>query len=487
MSALRALPEEARGWQDARRSVQCQSCRAVMVFEAARVGQNCEFCGSPALVDYTEIKAPIRPQCVLPFRVDANRVRDEIRRWWRSKWFAPGTLARRALVDTVHSLYIPYWTFDAQVHCPWDAEAGHYYYVPVTHIVKGRPTVRMERRIRWVPASGAVDTFFDDEAVPGTQGLRPDLLRRIEPFPTREVVPYDTAFLSGHIVEHYRVVLLEASQRAQEQMHARLEQLCAQQVPGDTHRNLRIQPDYSHRTFKHVLVPVWVLSYNHGARAFQVLVNGYTGTIAGEYPKSVWKIVLLVVAAVLAALIVASLSDNVIAAHESTEAIRGRFAAPTWLWDGHIATIRPAIHRKGVAIMNTRIARLVVLGASLMAAVVVATVGLQAHHAVAGVYDLNKEIVLEGRLKKLNFVNPHANIELSVPDKKIKGKVVDWVLTTASVQTLTRQGVTKDAMRPGEPLKVTVLPARNGNPAGFIRNLQLGDKNILLFFGDGTD
>jgi hypothetical protein len=113
--------------------------------------------------------------------------------------------------------------------------------------------------------------------------------------------------------------------------------------------------------------------------------------------------------------------------------------------------------------------------------------GLQAHHAVAGVYDLNKEIVLEGRLKKLNFVNPHASIELSVPDKKVKGKVVDWVLTTASVQTLTREGINKTSMKPGEVLKVTVLPARNGNPSGFIRNLQLGDRNILLFFGDGTD
>ena len=136
--------------------------------------------------------------------------------------------------------------------------------------------------------------------------------------------------------------------------------------------------------------------------------------------------------------------------------------------------------------MSSRTARLL-LGGLLTASVMLAGGVIQAHHAVAGVYDLNKEIVLEGRLKKLNFVNPHANIELSVPDKKIKGKVVDWVLTTASVQTLTRQGVTKDAMRPGEPLKVTILPARNGNPAGFIRNLQLGDKNILLFFGDGTD
>ena len=306
VSTLRALPEEARGWQDDRRSVQCQSCRAVMVFEAARVGQNCEFCGSPALVDYTEIKAPIRPQGVLPFRIDAGRVRDAIRGWWRSKWFAPGALARIALVDTVRSIYIPYWTFDAAVHCPWDAEAGYHYYVPVAT----KQGTRMERRTRWESASGVVDTFFDDEPVPGTQGLPVDLLRQVEPFPTGEVVSYDTAFLSGHVVEHYKVVLIEAAQRAQDQMHARLEQMCGQQVPGDTYRNLQIHPDYSQRTFKHVLVPVWVLSYTYGARAFQVIVNGYTGTIAGRYPKSVWKILLLVVAAVLAALLVASLSNN---------------------------------------------------------------------------------------------------------------------------------------------------------------------------------
>ena len=306
VSALRALPKEARGWQDARRSVQCQSCRAVMVFEAGRVGQNCEFCGSPALVDYTEIKAPIRPQGVLPFRVDASRVRDEIRRWWRSKWFAPNTLARKALVDTVRSLYIPYWTFDARVHCPWQAEAGYHYYVPVA-TKKG---VRMQQRTRWEPASGAVDTFFDDEPVPGTQGLPLKLLRRIEPFPTAETVPYDRAFLSGHVVEHYKVVLIEAAQQAQDQMHAKLEQLCAQQVPGDTHRNLQVHPDYKERTFKHVLVPVWVTSYNHGSRAFQVLVNGYTGTVAGEYPKSVWKIVLLIAVAVLAAVILLLMNES---------------------------------------------------------------------------------------------------------------------------------------------------------------------------------
>lgn len=307
VAALRDLPNDERGWQTARRSVKCQSCYAVMVYDPSRVGQNCEFCGSPALVSYDEIKSPIRPQGVLPFRVDRNRIRDDIRRWWRSKWFAPGRLARTAMVDTVRGLYIPYWTFDAAVHCPWEAEAGHYYYVDVEGTDnRGQRIVRRERRTRWEYASGAIDHFFDDDPVPGTQGLPMDILRQVEPFPTRDVVPYDTAFLSGHVVEHYKVVLIEAAEQSRQQMDAALEQLCAQQVPGDTYRNLRIHPDYSARTFKHVLVPIWLLTYNYGARAFQVVANGYTGKIAGRYPYSVWKILLVALLVLIAVAFVVS-------------------------------------------------------------------------------------------------------------------------------------------------------------------------------------
>jgi len=134
--------------------------------------------------------------------------------------------------------------------------------------------------------------------------------------------------------------------------------------------------------------------------------------------------------------------------------------------------------------MSTRSARLLVLCGFLVVSVALTGGVLQAHHAVAGVYDLNKEVVLEGRLKKLRFTNPHASIELTVQNQD--GTETDWVLTTASLGVLTRRGVNKTSMKPGELLKVTVLPARNGNPAGFIRNLQLGDRSIDLFSGEGN-
>jgi hypothetical protein len=103
---------------------------------------------------------------------------------------------------------------------------------------------------------------------------------------------------------------------------------------------------------------------------------------------------------------------------------------------------------------------------------------LQAHHAVAGVYDLNTEIVLEGRLQKMNYRNPHANLILEVANED--GSTTEWTLTTASTQVLGRAGVNRDSIKPGEFLKITALPARNGNPSGFIRRLELSDRAIDL-------
>lgn len=298
VKTLRELPEELRGWRTEKRTVRCRSCQATSVFDPDRVGQRCDFCGSPELVDYDEIKAPIRPQSLLPFKVDHTRVRESLRRWYGSKWFAPNKLKKSALVDTVHGVYLPYWTFDSQVHCAWWADSGTYYYENQNYRDKdGKSRTRKVRKVRWRPASGEIDHFFDDEPIPGSQGVDSALLRQAEPFPTNDLVPYDTAYLSGFVVEHYKVVLFDAAQSAEQAMAGKLRVLCGQQVPGDTYRNLRIKATHRDQTFKHILVPVWLLTYDYHGKAFQMVVNGYTGKIAGRYPKSPWKILFAVLLA----------------------------------------------------------------------------------------------------------------------------------------------------------------------------------------------
>jgi hypothetical protein len=312
VAALRGLPDSARGWQADKTAVKCQSCQAISVFDATRVGQRCDFCGSTALVPYEEVKDAFRPESLLPMKIAEAHVRDAIRQWYGSRWFAPNRLKHAALTDTVKGLYIPYWTFDAQVHAEWTAESGYYYYETETYTdANGRTQTRQVQKIRWQPSAGSLNHFFDDELVPASRGVQPDMLRKIEPFPsTTELVPYNAGFLSGWVVERYQIDLVNAAKTARDRMDKQIYALCAAQVPGDTHRNLDVEDDYSGQTFKHILVPIWLLTYNYGTNNYQVVINGYTGTIAGRYPKSWVKILFAVLAGLAAAGIIA-----LIAAH----------------------------------------------------------------------------------------------------------------------------------------------------------------------------
>ncbi|HTD91111.1 MAG TPA: zinc ribbon domain-containing protein [Burkholderiales bacterium] len=310
-SALRSIPDNKRGWGTQKQSVKCQSCQAISVFDATRQSQSCEFCGSTALVPYDEVKDSFSPESLLPMKIAGSKARDLIKTWYGSRWFAPNKLKKAALTDTVKGIYIPYWTFDAQVSADWEAEAGYHYYETETYTDgQGNRQTRQIQHTRWEYASGHLDHFFDDELVPASLGIQANHLRAVEPFPTTELVPYDPAYLSGWVVERYQIDLVAAAQRSREQMEQQVQSMCASAVPGDTYRNLQVRAGYGGQTFKHILAPLWMLQYRYGMKNFQVVMNGYTGKISGDYPKSWIKIALATLAAIIILLIVFSVSGN---------------------------------------------------------------------------------------------------------------------------------------------------------------------------------
>jgi hypothetical protein len=271
------------------------------VFDAQRTAQRCDFCGSPAIVAHTGGGEAITPQSILPFKISNGQIRDRIRQWYGSRWFAPNKLKTAALTDTLHGIYLPYWTFDAHASAQWQAQAGYYYYTTETYRDNnGNMQTRQVQHTRWEPAAGQLQHFFDDALVPGTAGVHRALLRQIEPFPTTtDLQPYSPEFVRGWTVERYQINLGQAAKINEEDMDHTLRSLCIRQIPGDTWRNLSMQRQYQGRSFKHVLVPVWLVSYTYGTKTFQIVANGYTGAIAGERPYSWVKISLAVLAALL--------------------------------------------------------------------------------------------------------------------------------------------------------------------------------------------
>lgn len=105
---------------------------------------------------------------------------------------------------------------------------------------------------------------------------------------------------------------------------------------------------------------------------------------------------------------------------------------------------------------------------------------LQAHHSTAGVYDPGKEVTVKGALAKLQFVNPHGSIVVTV--KNADGTMTDWTFTTGSATALASQGITKvgpNALKIGEEVTVVGTPARDGSPLGGLKSLTRADGTVL--------
>lgn len=301
VAALQAIPPSARGWQGEKRAVKCQHCQAISVFSGAHQAKSCDFCGSSSLVPFEETGDIIRPESLLPFAVDAPRARERVKKWYGSNFWSPNNLSSKALTDTLHGVYLPYWTFDADVSADYTAEGGERY-----------KNSKGETEIRWFPVSGHVRNAFDDTLVCGSKGVQPHLVQAVEPFPTTSdaLKPYDPGYLSGWTVERYQLDLVAAAERGRGRMVDAIRQLCASDIRADTHRNLRVAPTFERQTFKHVLLPIWLVGYRYGSKDYQVVVNGATGQVAGEYPKSWVKIALAVIAALIVLFIVMSLEGR---------------------------------------------------------------------------------------------------------------------------------------------------------------------------------
>jgi len=105
---------------------------------------------------------------------------------------------------------------------------------------------------------------------------------------------------------------------------------------------------------------------------------------------------------------------------------------------------------------------------------------LQAHHSLAGVYDMKAEKELSGTVEKVQFSNPHGSLTVAV--KNPDGTTTDWVLTLGSATALAQRGIGKtgpNALHTGDNISIKFIPAKDGSPLGFLKAVTLPDGRVI--------
>ena len=126
---------------------------------------------------------------------------------------------------------------------------------------------------------------------------------------------------------------------------------------------------------------------------------------------------------------------------------------------------------------------------ALLGLLMTASVTLQAHHSLAGVYDMKNPKEMSGTVASIKFTNPHGSLSIAV--KNADGTSTEWVMTLGSATALAQRGIGKtgeNALHTGDNIKVKFLPAKDGSPLGFLKTVIMPDGRVIqISAGNAND
>jgi len=82
-----------------------------------------------------------------------------------------------------------------------------------------------------------------------------------------------------------------------------------------------------------------------------------------------------------------------------------------------------------------------------------------AHHSFAATYLVDKDQKIEGKLVEFMYRNPHSFVKVEAPDEK--GEMVTWAVEWGGGAQLSRDGVSRDTLKPGDHVVITGNPGRD--------------------------
>lgn len=306
--------------------VKCSNCSAEQTLPANLYASACTFCGTP-ITSKSYAQRSIKPKSLVPFKVTKLQAQDKWRAWIKGMWMAPSALKQFAQSDGgIKGMYIPYWTFDANTYSNYSGARGDNYSESYqTTNSNGERVTQTRTQTRWTNVSGTVSFFHDDVLVPASgtynaggksanaaqsaqarqalaqipggfgSAIMGAFSNELRTWNTKELVPYQEEYITGFQAEAYQVGLKEGFAQGRQIIDAKVRALVEQDIGGDHQRIASLNTDYTHLTFKHILLPVWMSAYIFKGKTYRFMVNGQTGEVQGESPKSGWKIFFLVV------------------------------------------------------------------------------------------------------------------------------------------------------------------------------------------------
>lgn len=262
------------------RAYGCPSCGAQLICDDTTAATSCPYCGNPTVVP-GQFAGMLRPDYVLPFRLDKQAAKTALKRYYKSKRFLPKSFSADNHIEEIKGIYVPFWLFDGVCHADFIFKGTKSH----SHTKRNeRVTITEHYKI----VRGGHVTF-EKVPVDGSTKMPDAHMDAIEPYDYTELVPFSSAYLPGFLADKYDVEADICCQRANERVRASAKDAMTATVTGyagltSESENISIKKG----AVKYALMPVWMLNTKWNGKDFLFAMNGQTGKLIGDLPVD-WR------------------------------------------------------------------------------------------------------------------------------------------------------------------------------------------------------
>ncbi len=282
-------------WGTDTKTVICKSCGAQTVYSAKDIANACPYCGSNQVMESGSANV-MAPGGVVPFNISAQDASLRFKHWIGKKFFCPKLAKESAKPKAFKGLYIPYWTFDTQTSSGYMGQYGR------VRRIQGRDGKTITKT-DWYNTFGQYRQDFDDVLVCGTSGQNELLLTGVEPYDTKRAVEYKPEYLAGFVAESYTVKVKDAWEKAKGKISNIIRNGISNKIEREHNTSLsrvwKVDTSYAGITYKYLLLPVWISSFQYKGKIYQFIINGQTGKVSGKTPFSFVKLGVIAVAVII--------------------------------------------------------------------------------------------------------------------------------------------------------------------------------------------
>ena len=254
----------------------CPSCSAEIICDYTTAATACPYCGNPTVVP-GQFTGGLKPDYVIPFRLDRNAAIDALKNYYKKKRLLPKSFADENHLAEVKGVYVPFWLYDGVTDASMRFRA-----TKVSRHRRGNWEITDTDHYR-VTRDGSV--AFEKVPVDGSSKMPNAHMDAVEPFHYADLRQFSPAYLPGFMAEKYDEDAQMCSKRANDRIIASTERAFATTTTGYT----TLTREYSNISLrkgevKYALMPVWLLSTRWKDKGFLFAMNGQTGKLIGDLP-----------------------------------------------------------------------------------------------------------------------------------------------------------------------------------------------------------